>query len=59
VAKTRGVEFGRVQVVDSTHVVADVDVAQEQRCKRGGKTPRDRDARWGVSLQDPVGKGAR
>lgn len=59
VVKSRRIKFGRVQVVDSSHVVADVDVAQEQKRKRGGKTPRDGGARWGVSLQDPVGKGSK
>jgi len=47
-AREKGIEFGRVQVVDSTHTIADVNVEEEEKRKKGGKGPRDPDARWGV-----------
>jgi IS5 family transposase len=47
-AKEKGIEFGTVQVVDSTHTEADVDVKGEDRRRKGGGDPRDRDAQWGV-----------
>ncbi len=48
-AQEKEVVFGAVQLVDSTHTVADVNTAKdERRQKKGGKGPRDRGARWGV-----------
>lgn len=47
-AREKGIRFGRVQVVDSTHTIADVDIEEEERRRRGGKGPRDPEARWGV-----------
>ena len=48
-ARERGVEFGAIQVIDSTHSVADVNTKRdERRQKREGKPPRDKGARWGV-----------
>jgi len=47
-AKEKGIEFGKLQVVDSTHTEADVDVEEEDRRRRGGGGPRDSDAHWGV-----------
>jgi IS5 family transposase len=48
-AQERGVAFGSVQVVDSTHTVADVNTSKdERRQKKGGGGPRDGGARWGV-----------
>lgn len=48
-AQEQGVEFGSVQVVDSTHTVADVNTKKdERRQKKQGQGPRDRGARWGV-----------
>lgn len=44
----RGVRFGRIQVVDSVHTVADVNVEKEEGWQQGGKGPRDGDAAWGV-----------
>jgi IS5 family transposase len=47
-ARRQGVVFGRIQVVDSTHTIADVNVAKEDhRRKKKGKSPRDDGARWG------------
>jgi len=45
----RGIEFGSIQIVDSTHTGADVNVRKDERRKqeRDGEG-RDDDARWGV-----------
>ena len=47
-AKERGIEFGKVQIVDSTHTVADVNVEKDEDRKKGGRGPRDPQAGWGV-----------
>lgn len=48
-AQQAGVEFGSIQILDSSHTVANVNTSKDnQRQKRGGKPPRDGDARWGV-----------
>lgn len=43
-----GVAFGVIQVVDSTHTLADVNVAKDDHRNRQGKPKRDGDAQWGV-----------
>lgn len=48
-ARQQGVVLGSIQVVDSTHTVADVNVEQDKRRQeKQGKGPRDGEARWGV-----------
>jgi IS5 family transposase len=48
-AQEKGVEFGEVQLVDSTHSLADVNTSKdERRQQKYGQGPRDRGARWGV-----------
>lgn len=47
-ALDQGVEFGEVQLVDSTHTVADVNTRKDERRQKKGQGPRDRGARWGV-----------
>jgi IS5 family transposase len=48
-AHEQGVVFGAVQLVDSTHTVANVNTTKDdRRQKKGGKGPRDRGAFWGV-----------
>ena len=44
----KGVAFGDIQVVDSTHTLADVNVAKDDQRHREGKPRRDRGARWGA-----------
>ena len=51
--------MGSIQVIDSVHTIADVNVEKDERRQRDGLPPRDGSARWGVSLQDPVGKATR
>jgi len=59
-AMEKGIEFGSVQVVDSTHSVANVNTSKDESRKRGGKGPRDPDAHWGVKhsrkVKDDQGK---
>ena len=40
--------FGAVQIVDSVHVVADVNVKKDDRRRKEGGLPWDRDACWGA-----------
>ena len=45
----QGVTFGSIQLVDSTHSIANVNTEKdERRQKKEGKPARDGDARWGV-----------
>ena len=46
-ALQRGIKFGSIQVVDSTHSVAQVNTAKENQREKKGKGPSDPDARWG------------
>jgi len=48
IALEREVEFGRIQLIDSTHSIADVNQWKEGKRKREGKPLRDAEARWGV-----------
>jgi IS5 family transposase len=45
---SKGVVFGSIQVVDSTHTLADVNVSKDDHRDDQGKPRRDREARWGV-----------
>ena len=44
----KGVNFGRLQVVDSVHTIANVNLIKDERRKQGGKVSRDADVRWGA-----------
>jgi len=48
VAQEKGVKFGQLQVVDSVHLVADVNLGKDRQRQREGKQPRDKDATWGA-----------
>jgi len=58
-ALEKGIRFGSIQVVDSTHSVADVNTAKDESRKKGGKGPTDPDAEWGAkgkhTVQGPDG----
>ena len=59
-----GVTFGTIQVVDSTHTIANVNVAKDdQRRKKEGKPPLDGGADWGAkgkkTAKDETGKKVR
>ena len=59
-AKIKGVEFGSIQIVDATHVRADVNTQKEKQKKKdkddddASFTPRDPDASWGAKHQRKV-----
>ena len=46
-ALEKGIKFGSIQVVDSTHSLAQVNTAKERQREKEGKGPTDPDARWG------------
>jgi len=59
-AQRQGVAFGSIQVVDSTHTIAKVNVAKDDRRRRKeGQPPRDDGARWGVKRKRRGGKKGR
>jgi len=48
VAQEKGVKFGKLQIVDSVHLVADVNVEKDKQRQREGKPARDKGASWGA-----------
>lgn len=48
IAQEKGVRFGPIQVVDSVHVIADVNLKKDKARQEKGKGPRDPGARWGA-----------
>src|SRR3989338_5802514 len=48
IAQERGVKFGKLQVVDSVHLVADVNITKDRQRQKEGKPARDKDDRWGA-----------
>ena len=42
------VKFGKLKVVDSVHLVADVNLGKDSQRQKEGKPLRDKDATWGV-----------
>jgi len=63
VAQERGIKFGQLQVVDTVHVVADVNQEKDKKRQKEGKPARDGDATWGVKgkkvIMTPEGKKER
>jgi IS5 family transposase len=59
-AQEQGIRFGGLQIVDSVHTIADVNVGKDDVRRREGKPPRDPHARWGVKgsrrVKDEEGK---
>jgi len=47
-ALEKGIAFGEVQIVDSTHSIADVNVNKDDKRKKKGQRVRDPVAKWGV-----------
>ena len=41
IALEKGIKFGSIQVIDSVHTVADVNVEKDERRQKGSKPPRD------------------
>jgi IS5 family transposase len=60
IAKEQGIAFGSLQVLDSVHVIADVNVPKDEARQRTGQAARDADAAWGVKhtkkVRDQEGK---
>jgi len=56
IALEKGVRFGPIQVVDSVHVIADVNRSKDRARQEKGKGPRDPDARWGAKRERMEGK---
>jgi IS5 family transposase len=54
IAQEKGVAFGSLQIVDSVHVIADVNVPKDEHRKDKGQTPHDPDAAWGVKHSKKV-----
>ncbi len=48
IAQDKGVKFGKLQIVDSVHLVADVNITKDRQRQKEGKLPRDKDADWGA-----------
>ena len=48
IAQEEGVKFGQLQVVDSVHLIADVNVTKDRQRQKEGKPPHDKDAHWGA-----------
>ena len=48
IAQWNGVKFGKLQIVDSVHLVANVNVEKDKQRQRGAKPPRDQGATWGA-----------
>jgi len=47
IAREKGVKFGKLQIVDSVHLVADVNISKDKERQKKGTLPRDKDANWG------------
>jgi len=48
IALESGVQFGSIQIVDSVHSIANVNIRKDDSQQKKGKGPRDPDAKWGV-----------
>jgi IS5 family transposase len=48
IAQEKGIKFGKLQIVDSVHLPANVNVEKDKQRQRQGKKPRDKDATWGA-----------
>lgn len=48
IAQEKGIKFGKLQIVDSVHLVADVNLSKDRTRQKQGKPPRDKDAHWGA-----------
>jgi IS5 family transposase len=48
IALESGIQFGSIQILDSVHSIANVNIPKDEGRKKKGKAPRDPDASWGV-----------
>ena len=60
IAQQKGVQFGLIQIVDSVHREAFVNIAKNTQRQTKGKKPHDPNARWDVKhkrkVKDEAGK---
>ena len=54
IALESGVQFGSIQIVDSVHSIANVNIRKDDSQQKKGKGPRDPDAKWGVKHSKKV-----
>ena len=54
IAREGGVTFGSLQLIDSTHSVANANVSKEKKRRQEGNPPRDPGARWGAKHKKKV-----
>jgi len=47
-AREKGIKLGPIQIVDSVHVIADVNLRKDKVRQKKGRGPRDADATWGA-----------
>jgi len=57
IALEKGIKFGSIQVIDSVHTVADVNVEKDEKRQKGSKPPRDDKCSLGGVLTGSRGKG--
>jgi IS5 family transposase len=48
IALEKGIKFGKIQVIDSVHTIANVNLIKDEQRKRDGKAARDAEAQWGT-----------
>ncbi len=48
IAQEKEVKFGKLQIVDSVHLIADVNITKDRQRQKEGKPARDKDAHWGA-----------
>ena len=53
-AQDKGIKFGSVHVIDSTHTIANVNTDKDKQRRNKGQKPRDPNAKWGVKHQREV-----
>ena len=55
IGREGGIRFGSIQVLDSVHTIADVNVQKDEaQQQKGGKPLRDANAKWGVRGITPL-----
>lgn len=54
IAQTNGVVFGKIQVIDSVHSVANVNPEKDEQRKKNGGDARDPEASWGVKQSKKI-----
>jgi hypothetical protein len=57
IAQEKGIKFGPIQVVDSVHSIADVNVKKDKARQEEDQSSRDPDAHWGAKGGDKTGEG--